>query len=159
MSLPYASHMPPNTLAGGRPPPAAAAREPARTRPHSRCAGFWPPAAAELRAACKLERKTGKAVPSRLTTTQQEVITRLVQKHGDNIHVGPPAGWYGSWGARRMGREAAAVLHVCMLPAGMCRMRRVLLTYMRLPCYGLRFCMPAACSSWLQHAAGGSALL
>lgn len=53
--------------------------------------------ASELRAACNQERKTGKAPPPRLTSTQQEVIKGLVAKHGDNVHVSS---------SRRIGRRA-----------------------------------------------------
>eukprot|EP00879_Flechtneria_rotunda_P004411 GHRR01004662.1.p1 GENE.GHRR01004662.1~~GHRR01004662.1.p1 ORF type:complete len:196 (+),score=43.46 GHRR01004662.1:345-932(+) len=39
----------------------------------------------ELRAACHMERKTGKALPKRLTSYQRQIVERLVDKHEDDV--------------------------------------------------------------------------
>jgi len=44
--------------------------------------------AAELRAACHRERKSGKAPPPRLTGTQKAVVAALIAKHGQDVEVG-----------------------------------------------------------------------
>ncbi|KAG2501347.1 hypothetical protein HYH03_001137 [Edaphochlamys debaryana] len=41
----------------------------------------------ELRAACNLPRKSGKAPPPRPTATQRKVIGALLEKHGDNVQA------------------------------------------------------------------------
>lgn len=42
---------------------------------------------AELRAGCNHERKSGKALPPKLTSTQSKVIEQLLAKHGENVEV------------------------------------------------------------------------
>ncbi|KAG1671364.1 hypothetical protein FOA52_002974 [Chlamydomonas sp. UWO 241] len=39
----------------------------------------------ELRAACNLERKTGKALPPRLTSHQRDIFEKLLAAHGDDV--------------------------------------------------------------------------
>ncbi|PNH00466.1 hypothetical protein TSOC_013709, partial [Tetrabaena socialis] len=41
----------------------------------------------ELRAACNLPRKSGKAPPPRLTSTQRQVVGALLEKHGENVQA------------------------------------------------------------------------
>lgn len=41
----------------------------------------------ELRAAGGLQRKTGKAAPRRLSGRHRTFITKLVEKHGDDLEV------------------------------------------------------------------------
>jgi hypothetical protein len=40
-----------------------------------------------LRAAEGKVRRSGKALPQKLTTHQQQIMQRLVQAHGDNVEV------------------------------------------------------------------------
>ncbi len=44
-------------------------------------------APSELRAACNLERKTGRALPKRLSAHQRTVVDALIAKHGDDVQV------------------------------------------------------------------------
>ena len=50
------------------------------------------PMHAELRAGCNLERKSGRALPPRLTPKQKAVVEKLLEVHGDDFEVKPAQG-------------------------------------------------------------------
>mmetsp|Transcript_6192 Transcript_6192/g.13484 ORF Transcript_6192/g.13484 Transcript_6192/m.13484 type:complete len:191 (-) Transcript_6192:1011-1583(-) len=41
----------------------------------------------ELRAGCNLERKSGKALPPRLTSHQRQIIGKLIEEHGEDVEA------------------------------------------------------------------------
>lgn len=96
--------------------------------------------AAELRAACSKERKTGKAPPKRLTTHQRQIVERLIAAHGDDVQVCETGGLQGlrafveGRGCPRIGgaRDTVSEGNGMLAPA-----QRVLITMLGRPLHAL----------------------